>query len=120
MKKLFIFEIPPSERSTIPPAAQAGSNIGIVVTTPIVSIMIAQNFLGGWPSAFYVFGKSFLQKSILNLINIYFLSGFLSCLWFIGWIFFAFSTPDEHPRISQEERIYLRKHITTSTLKVSK
>jgi len=50
-------KIPPSERSTIPPAAQTGSNFGIILSTPLISIMIEESFLGGWPSAFYVFGK---------------------------------------------------------------
>jgi hypothetical protein len=35
----------------------AGKEIGIVITTIIVSQLCASPFLGGWPSAFYVFGK---------------------------------------------------------------
>jgi hypothetical protein len=31
--------------------------MGIIFTTPLASIMIGAGFLGGWPSAFYVFGK---------------------------------------------------------------
>ncbi len=54
---LFSEKIPASERSTIPPAAQTGTSIGIIFTTPLASIMIGDGFLGGWPSAFYVFGK---------------------------------------------------------------
>jgi ACS family sodium-dependent inorganic phosphate cotransporter-like MFS transporter 5 len=56
---LFAFskKIPAAERSTIPPAAQTGTSIGIIFTTPLASIMIGEKFLGGWPSAFYVFGK---------------------------------------------------------------
>jgi ACS family sodium-dependent inorganic phosphate cotransporter-like MFS transporter 5 len=50
-------KIPPAERSTIPPASQTGTNIGIIFTTPLVSIMVEDGFMGGWPSAFYVFGK---------------------------------------------------------------
>lgn len=46
------------ERSTVPPAAQTGTSMGIVFTTPLVSIMAESGFLGGWPSAFYVFGES--------------------------------------------------------------
>ncbi|CAF4401136.1 unnamed protein product, partial [Adineta steineri] len=47
--------IPASERSTIPPASQTGANFGIILSTPLISYMIEDNFLGGWPSAFYVF-----------------------------------------------------------------
>ncbi len=60
-------KVPPSERSTIPPAAQSGTNIGTIFTTPLVSIMIEQNFLGGWPSAFYVFGKIESLKSFFSI-----------------------------------------------------
>ncbi|CAF4727022.1 unnamed protein product [Rotaria sp. Silwood1] len=49
--------IPPSERSTIPPVSQSGTNFGIIFTTPLVSFMNNSSFLGGWPSAFYVFGN---------------------------------------------------------------
>ncbi|CAF1364609.1 unnamed protein product [Rotaria sordida] len=86
--------IPSSERSTIPPAAHSGANVGIIITAPLVSIMIAEHFLGGWPSAFYVFGV-------------------ISCLWFFGWCIFGFNSPDQHPRISEKERIFLKQHIKT-------
>jgi hypothetical protein len=69
ISKLFYFycdkKIPPSERSTVPPASQTGANFGIIFTTPLVSIMVGENFLGGWPSAFYVFGK-INYKEIFN------------------------------------------------------
>ncbi|CAF4604002.1 unnamed protein product [Rotaria socialis] len=70
--------IPLSERSTVPPLSQAGSNFGIIITTPLMSITIEEYFLGGWPSAFYVFGM-------------------LSCLWFTGWCRFGYNSPDQHP-----------------------
>ncbi|CAF3327074.1 unnamed protein product [Rotaria socialis] len=82
--------IPLSERSTVPPLSQAGSNFGIIITTPLMSITIEEYFLGGWPSAFYVFGM-------------------LSCLWFTGWCRFGYNSPDQHPRISNEECRFLKK-----------
>ncbi|CAF1348080.1 unnamed protein product [Adineta ricciae] len=90
--------IPASERSTIPPAAQTGTNIGIICTTPLVSVMVEDGFLGGWPSAFYVFGA-------------------FSVLWFIGWCFFGFNSPNVHPRISKKELIYLNKEIVSHPVK---
>ncbi|CAF1352641.1 unnamed protein product [Adineta ricciae] len=90
--------IPASERSTVPPAAQTGTNIGIICTTPLVSVMVDGGFLGGWPSAFYVFGA-------------------LSVLWFIGWCFFGFNSPNVHPRISKKELIYLNKEIVSHPTK---
>jgi len=90
--------IPMLERSTIPPASQTGTNLGIIFTTPMVSLMSDSGFLGGWPSAFYVFGT-------------------LSCIWFVFWCFFGFNSPDEHPRISTDERLFLHRQIVPSKVK---
>ncbi|CAF1479772.1 unnamed protein product, partial [Rotaria sordida] len=57
--------IPPSERRTVPSGAQTGGIFGIITTTSLVSIMIGEHFLGGWPSTFNVFDV-------------------FSCLWFLG------------------------------------
>ena len=67
----YIQKIPASERSTIPPAAQTGTNIGIICTTPLVSVMVEDGFLGGWPSAFYVFGmeKTLYDCQISNSVR---------------------------------------------------
>ena len=67
---LFVLKIPPAERSTIPPAAQSGANIGTIFTTPLISIMVEGNFLGGWPSAFYVFGKKNSSEQSISLKKI--------------------------------------------------
>ena len=61
----FSLKIPASERSTIPSIAQTGTNFGIIITTPLVSLMAESKFLGGWPSAFYVFGR--IKNIILSL-----------------------------------------------------
>jgi len=39
-------------------------------------------------------------------------------LWFIGWCFFGFNSPEEHPRISDKERLFLSKNIPSHPLKV--
>jgi ACS family sodium-dependent inorganic phosphate cotransporter-like MFS transporter 5 len=90
--------IPPAERSTVPPAAQTGTSMGIIFTTPLTSIMIGAGFLGGWPSAFYVFGV-------------------LSCLWFVMWCYFGYSSPDTHPRISERERLFLKQTVPQRSAK---
>lgn len=77
--------------------------------------MIERNFLGGWPSAFYVFGNLLTVESLVFNGT---LSGVLSCVWFIGWCFFGFNSPDEHPRISHKERVLLKKSIVSHTRKV--
>jgi hypothetical protein len=38
-------------------------------------------------------------------------AGILSCLWFIGWAFCAYSSPSEHPRISYAEKLYLLESV---------
>ncbi|CAF4821591.1 unnamed protein product, partial [Rotaria sp. Silwood2] len=91
-------KIPASERSTVPSAAHTGVSMSVTFTTPLVSIMAENEFIGGWPSAFYVFG-------------------IISCIWFIGWCFFGFNSPNEHPRILEKERILLCKHIPLNPLK---
>ncbi|CAF1070841.1 unnamed protein product [Rotaria sordida] len=80
--------IPPFERSIVPPAASAGKEFGVAIITPLVSLLCASTFLGGWPSAFYV-------------------TGLFACVWFIGWCFFAYNSPSEHPRIAFEEKTFL-------------
>lgn len=47
-----------------------------------------ESFDGGWPSIFYVGGGA--------------------CLLFCPiWYFFVFDSPEEHPRISNRERLYI-------------
>ncbi|CAF1395431.1 unnamed protein product, partial [Didymodactylos carnosus] len=88
--------VPPLERSTIPPAAQTGTNFGIIITTSLVSLLSTSKFLGGWPSIFYVVG-------------------IFSCLWFIGWSCFAYNSPSVHPRISAKEKTYLLQYSSPSS-----
>ncbi|CAF1344084.1 unnamed protein product, partial [Didymodactylos carnosus] len=80
--------VPPLERSIIPPIAHAGKEFGNVVTTPLAGLLCSSSFLGGWPSAFYVFG-------------------IITCIWFAGWCYFVYNNPNQHPRISVKERIFL-------------
>jgi ACS family sodium-dependent inorganic phosphate cotransporter-like MFS transporter 5 len=86
MYKLVSLKIPPSERSTVPAISQTGANFGIIFTTPLVSVMIEQKFLGGWPSAFYVFGKiyDFKYNEYLFIIRDYvlFMVHWLVLFWF--------------------------------------
>lgn len=39
-------------------------------------------------------------------------SGAVGLVWFILWAFFVFDSPNTHPRISEQERLYI-----TSSLK---
>ena len=90
---------PPNERSSLTTIAGGGTFFGTAVTLIGSGYLIHGNILGGWPSVFYV-------------------TGLISLFWFILWIFFAFSTPAEHPRISQEERFHIEKSIGVTKTEV--
>jgi len=46
------------------------------------------------------------------------ISGILGILWFLVWIFLAYSTPATHPRISRKEREYIQSSIGESAKNV--
>lgn len=68
----------------------AGANFGNVISMSLTGVMLGQ-FHAGWPVVFYVYG-------ILGL-------GWLSI-----WYFLAYSTPLEHPSLSDHEAKYLRQY----------
>ncbi|XP_064480573.1 sialin-like isoform X2 [Ornithodoros turicata] len=80
--------LPKDERSLLSTIIYSGGLCGTVVAMPLSGILCASNFLGGWPAAFYVFGV-------------------IGILWFVLWALLVHNSPQEHPRISQEERIYI-------------
>jgi hypothetical protein len=47
-----------------------GKEVGVIVTTPLAGLLCASTFLGGWPSAFYVFGMN--NNDILIFHQVYF------------------------------------------------
>ncbi|XP_067142428.1 sialin-like isoform X2 [Centruroides vittatus] len=89
MHSLLARWMPRTERSLASSLVYSGCQIGTVVALPLSGVMCASTFLGGWPSVFYVFGG-------------------LTCIWFLFWIFLCFDVPEQHPRISMEELIYIQ------------
>ncbi|XP_071813968.1 sialin-like [Apostichopus japonicus] len=81
---LFSRWAPPLERSKLMAFAYAGSYLGTAVFLPIAGILCDSDFLGGWPSVFYITGAC----------------GFI---WFILWCLLVSSSPADHFMISQEE-----------------
>lgn len=79
---------PEMERSFLPVIANSGAIFGSVVVLPVTGFLCDSNFLGGWPSAFYVFGA-------------------VSIVWFVFWHFLIYETPSDHPRITPAEKIYI-------------
>ncbi|XP_017116101.1 putative inorganic phosphate cotransporter [Drosophila elegans] len=82
--------IPPLERNKFAAVVYAGSNIGTVISMPLAGWLCSLDFLGGWPSAFYIFGL-------------------LGILWFVAWMYLVYDKPSDHPRISASEREYIER-----------
>jgi ACS family sodium-dependent inorganic phosphate cotransporter len=44
--------------------------------------------------------------------SVFYTSGALALVWCVAWWLLVFDTPDRHPRISLEEKQYLRDNLT--------
>merc|ERR1719317_1810864 len=84
--------IPPNERSRMAGIVYSGAQAGTVLSLPI-SGLLCDAF--GWPSVFYVFG-------------------FLGLIWWIGWCYLVYDSPQVHPRISSAERKYILDSLASS------
>ncbi|XP_076045681.1 putative inorganic phosphate cotransporter [Oratosquilla oratoria] len=80
---------PAVERSHFSSLVYAGIQFGTVITMPVSGWLCNTDFLGGWPSVFYIFGA-------------------LGIVWGVFWYFLAYDLPEEHPRITQEELLYIQ------------
>ncbi|OWF45215.1 sialin-like isoform X1 [Mizuhopecten yessoensis] len=79
---------PEMERTTLPMIASSGAAFGNVIVLPVAGYLCDTDFLGGWPSVFYIFGGS-------------------AIIWFLFWHCLIFETPSDHTRISAVERLYI-------------
>jgi ACS family sodium-dependent inorganic phosphate cotransporter len=43
---------------------------------------------------------------------VFYVSGVLGLAWCVAWWLLVFDTPDNHPRISREEKQYLKENLT--------
>ncbi|XP_076287777.1 sialin [Lasioglossum baleicum] len=80
--------IPPVERSRFMSSFQ-GFSFGIGITYPLCGFIIAHF---GWRVVFYT-------------------TGTVGIFWCLFWYFFAFDTPADHPRISQQELRYIQESV---------
>ncbi|GFS67302.1 putative inorganic phosphate cotransporter [Nephila pilipes] len=80
--------IPESERSFNASFILAGYGVGAFVSFLTSGILCAADFMGGWPSVFY-------------------LGGFSGFVWCLLCYLFIFETPEEHPSISEKELKYI-------------
>ncbi|KAG0431077.1 hypothetical protein HPB47_022103 [Ixodes persulcatus] len=70
--------VPKAQRTVISSMVFTGSFTGTVIAMTATGVMSDSEFLGGWPSAFYVFG-------------------FSGCVWCIVWFTYIQNKPTEHP-----------------------
>ncbi|XP_037780160.1 sialin-like [Penaeus monodon] len=86
--------IPPRDRARIGTMVFSGVMIGTVVAMSGGGWLSNSDFLGGWPSVFYIFGG-------------------LGAVWGVPWFLLVHDRPEHHPRISRAEMNYIRRHQTT-------
>ncbi|XP_076068349.1 putative inorganic phosphate cotransporter [Oratosquilla oratoria] len=85
--------IPTLERTKFSALVYAGIDFGTVVTFAVSGWLCHSGFLGGWPSVFYIFGG-------------------LAIIWGFFWVFLCFDRPEDHPRISREELLFIKSQTT--------
>ncbi|XP_054156517.1 sialin-like [Oppia nitens] len=94
---MLAYWIPLQERGLTLALIQVGGNIGAVITSPLSAALSQQEvFADGWPAVFYVLG-------------------ILGCVCFFPWFYVIHNTPQEHPRISDDELMYIQAHVTASS-----
>ncbi|XP_069705438.1 sialin-like [Periplaneta americana] len=86
--------IPPNERSKFM-TSYMGSSIGAALIYPMCGMLI--NWFD-WPVVFYVTSS-------------------IGVVWFVSWWFTTYDSPDDHPKISEEERLYIKKSLGDSVTK---
>lgn len=88
MHNLAAHWIPPDERSRFV-TSYLGSSVGLAIFSPLFGYIIGT---WSWQWVFYV-------------------SGIVGSVWYIGWVIFVFDTPAQHPRIHPLERQYIEKSL---------
>ena len=96
---LFTSWTSPGERATLMSIAYAGIPTATVATFPLSSWLCRSGIDGGWPLAFYVPGATGL-------------------LWCLAFHLLVYSRPQDHPRISSEERRHLKAPESKETKKL--
>ncbi|XP_026678831.1 sialin-like [Diaphorina citri] len=86
MHHLVAHWIPPTERSQFI-TSYLGSSFGVALSYPLCGVVIDTL---GWEAAFYV-------------------TGALGVVWWVVWMIVVYDTPDQHPRVSAEEKEYIQQ-----------
>lgn len=91
--------IPPKDKASFGSIVFVGEHLGTVISMGLGGVMSGSDFLGGWPSVFYVFGA-------------------VGVLWSVAWFILIRDQPEKHPWISSKELSYIRSN--SPTVKSSK
>ncbi|XP_066974650.1 putative inorganic phosphate cotransporter [Macrobrachium rosenbergii] len=83
--------IPPKDKASFSSIVFVGANLGTVISMALGGVMSGSDFLGGWPSVFYVFGV-------------------VGVLWSVAWFVLIRDQPEKHPWISSKELSYIRSN----------
>jgi MFS transporter, ACS family, solute carrier family 17 (sodium-dependent inorganic phosphate cotransporter), other len=89
--------VPAAEQSRAVPFVFSGAFIGTIIALLAAPPLVDAS---GWESVFYCFSA-------------------FSLVWLVPWALFAASTPEKHPFVSAEERIYIRAVTAESGLVVT-
>ena len=87
----------PDERATLMSIVFSGISFANMINLPFSAALCATGIDGGWPMVFYV-------------------PGALGLLWCVTFYFLCFSTPQNHPWISDYEKTYLLSSCKVSHL----
>ncbi|XP_069970495.1 sialin isoform X3 [Penaeus vannamei] len=90
MNVMMSYWIPPQERARSLTQSVGGCQFGTVVTLSISGWLSQTEW--GWPSVFYLFG-------VLGLV------------WGYFWFRYAYDSPDQHPRITAAEKLFIKQGI---------
>ena len=91
---LLAFWIPRNERALVLALIQVGGYAGAVITTILSGILCSTI---GWQWVFYVFGC-------------------FGIVCFLVWMYTIYNTPNEHPRIDQEELLTIKLNVNVSAI----
>ena len=50
---------------------------------------------------------TYARFSVIGYLSV--ISGLVTFIWCVSWCFLVFDSPDEHPRITREERLYINR-----------
>jgi len=88
--------VPLEEKTLMIPFIASGMYMGEIVGFPMSGVLCGSDIniggysYGGWSSVFYIFGLA-------------------GILWFPFWALRAYESPDDHPHISKEEVMWIKK-----------